>query len=144
MAKTVPEVFKDLHYQVLEVGLSQNRAMNYINNRIDSESLQIPKINNQNMSTHFATHITIPERINAELVKLGPGQEHLRQVNPEVGVYIEDMVRRKVGNDVNDYLNLDQLRAQLMDKMTIMDELVAKTDDQGNSMVDLAAYECCY
>jgi hypothetical protein len=138
MAKTNPDLFKDLHSQVLEIGSSLNRAMNYINSRIDTEHAAISKINNQNMSVHFASHITLPDRVNVELAKVNPLQPALKDISPEIGTYVEDMVRRKVGNEVNDYLNLDSLRAQMMEKLEFLDEVVAKEID-GKKVVDLDA-----
>lgn len=139
MAKTHPELFKDLHSQILEVGSSMNRAMNYINSRIDNEQIPIQKINNQNMGSHFSSHISIPERVNSELAKLSlPGTSTLSEAVPSIGHEVEDMVRRRVGNDVNDYLNLDQLRSQMMEKLEILDEVVTKEAD-GKKLVDLEA-----
>lgn len=140
MAKSNPELFKDLHYQVLEVQSSHNRAMHYINNRIDTENLGLVKLNNQNMSVHFSSHIMMPDRVAAEVSKqLAPGQMHMKDVSPDISGYVEDMVRRKVGNDVSDYLNLDHLRAQLMNKLDVIDDLVASVDDSGEKRVDLDA-----
>lgn len=136
MAKSHPDLFKDLHSQVLEIGSSLNRAMSYINSRIEEEKAGLPKINNQNMSVHFAHHITLPDRVNTEIAKLSPTAPALKDVSPEIGSYVEDMVRRKVGNEVNDYLNLDSLRAQLMDKLEALDEVCVETKD-GKTQVDL-------
>lgn len=140
MAKINPELFKDLHFQVLEVGSSMNRAMNYINRRIDLEDIKnVPKLNNQNLSVHFSSHITLPDRVNAELSKISPTQPALKEVSPEMGTFVEDLVRRKVGNEVNDYLNLDQLRAQMMEKLEILDDVVARETEDGKKFVDLEA-----
>jgi hypothetical protein len=138
MAKSHPELFRDLHAQILEVGLSMNRAMNYINARIDNEQVQLAKLNNQNMGAHFSSHITIPDRVNQELVKLPTGTQSLTSISPTIGYEIQDMVRRRVGNDVNDYLNLDSLRSQMMEKLEFLDEVVAKEVD-GKKLVDLEA-----
>ncbi len=138
MAKSYPELFKDLHSQILEVGSSQNRAMNYINSRIDNEQIPIAKINNQNMGAHFSSHITIPDRVNTELARLGPANPTLVSISPEIGHEIEDMVRRKVGNEVNDYLNLDSLRSQMMEKLDFLDEVTTREVD-GKKLVDLEA-----
>ena len=62
MAKSNPDLFKELHFHVLEVGSSHNRAMNLINSRIDSEHMDIVKLNNQNMSVHFASHIMLENK----------------------------------------------------------------------------------
>lgn len=138
MAKSNPDLFKDLHYQVLEVQSSHNRAMHYINNRIDTETLAITKLNNQNMSVHFSSHIMLPDRVAAEVTKqISPGQQQLKDVVPDVNNYVEDIVRRKVGNEVNDYLNLDHLRAQLMEKLEFIDEMVTKQDPDGKKYIDL-------
>lgn len=139
LAKTHADLFKDLHIQVLEVGSSLNRAMNYINNRIDSENLQIAKLNNQNMSVHFASHITLPERVASEVARSSPTQPSLMDVNPEVGTFVQDIVRRKVGNEVNDYLNLDTLRAQLLEKLELLDGIVEKETSSGVKVVDMDA-----
>lgn len=141
MANTNPDLFKDLHIQVLEVGSSLNRAMNYINNRIDQENLQIPKLNNQNMSVHFASHITVPERVNYEINKASPTPPSLKEVNPEIGSFVEDIVRRKVGNEVNDYLNLDSLRAQMMEKLELLDGIIERETSTGAKVVDLDAMQ---
>lgn len=141
MANSQPDIFKDLHIQVLEVGMSQSRAMAYINNRIDAENIQIPKLNAQNMSVHFASHITIPEKVNHEIVKVNQPTTNvaLKDVNPEIGSFVEDLVRRKVGNEVTDYLNLDSLRAQMMDKLELLDGIIEKTTPNGDKIVDLDA-----
>lgn len=140
MAKSHPELFKDLHFQVLEVQSSHSRAMNYINQRIDNEQLQLVKLNNQNMSVHFSSHIMLNDRVINEVNKqLAPNQQALKDVNPEVNGYVSDMVRRKVGNEVSDYLNLDHLRAQLMEKLEFLDEFVSTVDDKGDRKVDLDA-----
>jgi hypothetical protein len=136
MAKTNPDLYKDLHFQVLEVGSSMNRAMNYINRRIDLENINCPKLNNQNLSVHFSSHISLPDRVNVELNKLMPGQQELKEINPEVDRYVQDLVRRKVGNEVNDYLNLDHLRAQMMEKLEVLDDIVTREKD-GQKYVDL-------
>lgn len=138
LSKTHPSLFKDLHYQVLEVASTHNRAMHYINNVIDVNQIDTPKINNQNMSAHFNGHIMLPDRVNNEIQRaLSPGQIPLRDVNGDMATYIEDLVRRKVGNEVSDYLNLDHLRTQLMEKLDFLDEFVTKVDDQGNKSIDL-------
>lgn len=139
LANSNPDLFKDLHIQVLEVGSSLNRAMNYINNRIDQDGLQIPKLNNQNMSVHFASHITLPERVNHESARSSPTPPSLKDVNPEIGSFVEDIVRRKVGNEVNDYLNLDSLRAQMMEKLELLDGIVEKETPSGDKIVDMDA-----
>lgn len=139
MAQANPDLFKDLHIQVLEVGSSLNRAMNYINSRIDTEQLQLTKLNNQNMSVHFASHITIPERVVSEIARATPAQPALKDVNPEIGSFVEDIVRRKVGNEVNDYLNLDSLRAQMMEKLQLLDDVVERETPTGEKTVDLDA-----
>ena len=138
MAKTHQDLFKDLHSQVLEIGSSLNRAMSYINSRIENEKISLSKLNNQNMSVHFAHHITLPDRVNTEINKLSPTAPALKDVSPEIGSYVEDMVRRKVGNEVNDYLNLDSLRAQMMEKLEFLDEVVTLEKD-GKKLVDLDA-----
>lgn len=139
MANTHEDLFKDLHIQVLEVGSSLNRAMNYINNRIETEGIQIAKLNNQNMSSHFSTHITLPEKVNHELAKATPNAPSLKDVNQGVGSFVEDIIRRKVGNEVNDYLNLDSLRAQLLDKLELLDGIVEKEQSDGSKIVDMDA-----
>lgn len=141
MARSHPELYKDLHFQVLELGTSMARAMAYINRKIDDEGHNVPKLNNQNLSAHFTNHISLPDRVNAELTKQPQGGQTLRDVNPEVSYFVEDLVRRKIGNEVNDYLNLDQLRAQLMEKLEMMEEIVGKTDEDGKSFVDLEAMD---
>ena len=107
MSRTHPDLFRDVHSQILESGLSMNRAMNYINARIDSEQIDCAKLNNQNMKAHFNAHVAIPDRVNQELARVpgAPAAPTLSSVNPAIGHEIEDMVRRKVGNEVNDYLN---------------------------------------
>ena len=62
MAKSHPDLFKELHFHVLEVGTSHNRAMNMINGRIETDQLDIVKLNNQNMSVHFASHIMLSDK----------------------------------------------------------------------------------
>jgi hypothetical protein len=138
MGQTHSELFKELHFNILEVGMSQNRAMNHYNRRIEVENIDAPKLNNQNLSVHFASHITLPEQINVQLVKGSPQQPALREVNPEMGGFIEDLVRRKVGNEVSDYLNLDQLRARMMQKLEVMDEIVER-EHEGKTVIDLEA-----
>lgn len=138
MGQTNSELFKELHFNILEVGMSQNRAMNHYNRRIETENVDAPKLNNQNMSVHFASHITLPDRVNVELVRSSPQQPALREVNPEIGGYIDDLVRRKVGNEVSDYLNLDQLRARMMQKLEALDEVVEREHD-GKPVIDLEA-----
>jgi hypothetical protein len=141
MARSCPDIFKDLHTQVLEVGSSLNRAMNFINARIDQEQIPIPKLNNQNMAVHFASHISLPERVNVELSKNGyQTQPALKDVNPEMGYFIEDMVRRKVGNEVNDYLNLDSLRARMDEKLELLDTIIEK-DVNGTKVIDVPALQ---
>jgi hypothetical protein len=139
LAKTHPDLFKDIHIQVLEVGSSMNRAMNYINHRIQTENLQLPPFNNQNFSVHFASHITIPERVITEVARMSPSPPALKDINPEIGSFVEDIVRRKVGNDVNDYLNLDSLRAQLNEKLELLDEIVESADASGNKTINMDA-----
>lgn len=139
LANTQPDLFKDLHVQVLEVGSSLNRAMNYINNRINNENLQIPTLNNQNMSVHFNSHIAIPNKVIHEVNSNSPTPPSLKDVNPEIGSFVEDIVRRKVGNDVNDYLNLDSLRAQMMEKLELLDGIVEKKTAAGDTIVDMDA-----
>lgn len=138
LAKTHPDLFKELHSQVLEVGSSMNRAMQYINSRIENEHLTATKLNNQNLSVHFSSHITIPDKVNMELSKVNPLQPALKDVNQEMGSYVEDLVRRKVGSEVNDYLNLDQLRAQMMEKLEFLEDIVAR-EVEGKKVVDLDA-----
>lgn len=138
-AVSQPDLFKDIHSQVLEIGLSYNRAMNYINSRIDAENIPVQKINNQNMSVHFSKHITLPERVANEVSKMSPTPPSLKEISPEIGSYVEDIVRRKVGNEVNDYLNLDSLRTQMMDKLELLDEIVERTTPTGEKTVDLDA-----
>lgn len=140
LAKTHPDLFKDLHYQVLEVGSSHNRAMNYINNIIITNNINTVKLNNQNMAAHFSSHIMLPDRVNSEITKaLSPGQIPLRDVSDDMATYIENLVRRKVGNEVNDYLNLDHLRTQLMEKLEFLDEFVTNVDENGKKAIDLEA-----
>jgi len=139
MSDTHPDLYRDLHSQILEAGSSQNRAMNYINSRIDNEGIQLVKLNNQNMGVHFSSHIAIPDRVNSELSKLTIGANpSLSSVNPTIGHEIEDMVRRRVGNDVGDYLNLDQLRVQMMEKLEVLDTVVSK-DVDGEKKIDFEA-----
>ncbi len=140
MSKSHPELYTDLHSQILEAGASNARAMNHINSRIENEQIPLPKLNNQNMSAHFNSHVAIPNRVNQELARYGSGSDTstLVSVNPEVGREIEDMVRRKVGNEVNDYLNLESLRASLGEKLEFLDEVVTKEVD-GKKLVDLEA-----
>lgn len=140
MSNTHVDLYKDLHSQILESGLSMNRAMNYINSRIDNEQIDCVKINNQNMAAHFNAHVSIPDRVNQELAKVpgAPNNPSLVSVNPSVGHEIEDMVRRKVGNEVNDYLNLESLRSSMMDKLEFLDEVTTKEVD-GKKLVDLEA-----
>ena len=141
MAKSDPELFKELHQQVLEVNVSMARAMAYINDRIDRESLATPKINNQNMSAHFNSHIAIPDRMLNEVAQITQRKDlaNLKDVAPEVGSFVEDMVRRKVGNEVGDYLNLDRLRHMLMDKLEFLDDIVSKIKEGGEKSIDLEA-----
>jgi len=139
MAKSHPDLYKELHYQVLEVGAPHTRAMNYINKQIESTSLPLQKLNNQNMNAHFSSHILVPDRVNSELQKLSPNAAAampLRDVSPEASHYVEDLVRRKVGNEVSDYLNIDHLRSQLMEKLDFIDDMVTKEID-GKKYVDL-------
>jgi hypothetical protein len=139
LANTHPDLFKDLHIQVLEVGSSLNRAMNYINHRIEQEGLDVTPYNNQNMSVHFNSHITLPDKVNHELSKVSPTAPSLKDHNPQVGSFVEDIIRRKVGNEVNDYLNLDSLRAQLLDKLELLDGIVEKEQSDGSKVVDMDA-----
>jgi hypothetical protein len=139
LANLNPDLFKDLHSQVLEVGSSYNRAMNYINARIDNEQIGIPKLNNQNMSVHFSSHITLPEKVNHEITRNSPMPPSLKDVNPELGGFVEDIVRRKVGNEVNDYLNLDSLRAQLLEKLELLDGIIEKETPSGDKVIDMDA-----
>ncbi len=133
------DLFKDLHTQVLDVGSSYNRAMHYINARIEDEKIPVDKINNQNMSSHFSNHISLPDRVHVGINKTF-GNAALKDVNPDMGQFVEDIVRRKVGNDVNDYLNLDQLRNQIMEKLELLDGIIErKSEDGKTSLVDLDA-----
>lgn len=127
LAKSHPQIFKDLHQQVLEIGSSQTRSMNYINSRIEAEKLPIMKLNNQNMTAHFSNHITLPERVSVEITKQHPyTPPELKEVDPDMGYFIENMVRRKVGTEVTDYLNLDQLRSQISEKLELLDTIVGQ------------------
>lgn len=143
LAKSHPELFKELHAQVLEVGNSQNRAMIYINDRIEKMSLPISKLNNQNMSAHFSNHINMPDRVNMEVAKSSHTLPEITQVTAgnDAGRYVEDMVRRKVGNEVGDYLNLDELRVRLMEKMEVLDRVIEKNTDDGKVIVDFEALQ---
>jgi len=134
LAKSNPDIFTDLHTQVLEVGTSLSRAMNNINSKIENDNLTISKLNNQNMSVHFSSHISLPERVNVEISKHSPTQPSLKEVNPEMGYLIEDMVRRKVGNEINDYLNLDQLRTQMTDKLQLLDTAIEVESTSSNKI----------
>jgi hypothetical protein len=139
MSDTNPDLFRDLHSQVLEVGASLSRAMNYINSRIENEQIPLTKLNNQNMGVHFSSHIAIPDRVNSELSRIAASNgPSLTSVNPTVGHEIEDMVRRRVGNDVGDYLNLDQLRVQMMEKLEMLDTVVSM-DVDGEKKIDFEA-----
>lgn len=140
MAQTHADLFKDLHFQVLEVGSSHNRAMHNINNQIDSNNYQLQKLNGQNMSVHFSSHIMLPNKVTTEVNKLlSPGQVPLKEINHDANAYVEDLVRRRVGNEVSDYLNLDHLRMQLMEKIDFLDSIVTKEDEAGKKFVDLDA-----
>lgn len=136
---TNPDLYKELHVQVLEVGSSLNRAMNYINHRIESDGLNITKVNNQNMGSHFSSHIAIPDKVTHELAKASPNSPLLRDVNPEAATFVQDIIRRKVGNEVSDYLNLDSLRSQLLEKLSMLDEIIEKEDASGKKIIDMDA-----
>jgi hypothetical protein len=118
----------------LEVGVSLTRGVKYVNHRIETEGLPVQKFNLENFSAHFASHITLPERVSLELGKAC--KTPLKEINLEAGNAVEDMVRRKVGNDVNDYLHLDSLRSQLTEKLEILDSAVEKESD-GIKTLDL-------
>jgi hypothetical protein len=138
MAKSHADLYKELHFHVLEVGSSHNRAMNLVNSRIDTDGLDIVKLNNQNMSVHFSSHIMLTDKTPGQTGNyLAPGQSKLSEINSEVSGYVEDIVRRKVGNEINDYLNLDYLRAQLMDKLEFLDQIVTKETEDGKKFVDI-------
>lgn len=135
-----PDFFKDMHQMVLEANLSLTRAMNVMNDRIDKQVLDIPKLNNQNMSVHFNSHISLAERMTNEAAKaVASGNPALKDINPEVGMFVEDMVRRKLGNDVNDYLNIDRIRSMLTEKLEILDGMIARTDSKGEPEIDFEA-----
>lgn len=138
---TNPELYKDIHSQILELGMSNTRGVHYINERIESEHLQLPLFNKNNFDAHFGSHITIEDKVNKELSKLNPSSITARPVTPEVGQLVEDMVRRKVGNEVNDYLNMDQLRIQLQEKADLIDTIIEKKDENGNQIIDKDAIE---
>ncbi len=141
MSNQYPDLFRELHSQIFEVGVSQARAMKFINDRIDREKLPIEKLNSQNMSTHFNVHISLPERVDMEVSKINQQPPPLHDVSPEVGYIVEDMVRRKVGNEVADYLNLDGLRSQLAEKLEMIDTIIEKTDEGGNKSIDQDAMD---
>jgi hypothetical protein len=114
--------------------------MNVMNDRIDKQVLNISKLNNQNMSVHFNSHISLAERMTTEAAKaVASGNPALKDINPEVGMFVEDMVRRKLGNDVNDYLNLDRIRSMLTEKLELLDGMVARTELNGDVKVDYDA-----
>jgi hypothetical protein len=134
------DLFKELHQLVLESNLSQTRAMMIINDHIEKRNLQIAKLNNQNMVTHFSNHISLSDRMANEVLKTTATKDQaLVDVDPEVGEYVEDMVRRKLGNDVNDYLQLDRIRAMLMEKLEVLDGVVIESELDGSTKVDYEA-----
>lgn len=141
LSSSHPDFFKELHQLVLEANLSLTRAMNVMNDKIDRQALDIVKLNNQNMSVHFSNHISLTERMVNETSKtINPGNPALRDINPEVGLFVEDMLRRKLGNDVNDYLNLDRVRSMLTEKLEILDGMIARTGlDEADTQIDFEA-----
>lgn len=141
-AQSHPDLFKELHQLVLESNLSFTRAMNIINDRIAQQNIDIPKLNNQNMTVHFNNHISLSDRLPSEAQKqLAGSNPALRFVNPDVGMFVEDMIRRKLGNDVNDYLNLDRIRSMLMEKLEILDGITESVNLDGSVSVDLSAMD---
>lgn len=144
MSKSHPDLFRDLHSQVLELGSNLTRAMHYVNSRIEAENIAIAKLNNINMSLHFSSHITIPDKVNVGIEK---AKEEIQARETKLAISngatedVEAMVRRKVGNEVNDYLNLDSLRSQLTEKMQLIDEVVSIRDDNGKLKIDLNAVD---
>lgn len=139
LANNNPSVFKELHQHVLESGMSYVRAMNMINDKIERESLPISKLNSQNMGVHFGTHVTLPDKVNSAIIKAQTNGVPLKDVAPDMGYYVEDMVRRKVGNEVNDYLNLDSLRSGLMEKLEALDAITSQKNDDGKDYVNMDA-----
>ena len=139
LANSHPELFKDLHLNVIEVGMSYNRALNILNDKIEKEFPELSKFNAPNMSSHFNSHISIPEKVTHEVIHQAGTPPSLQEINPEVGGFIQDMVNRKIGNEVSDYLNLDSLRSQMLSKLELLDTIIEKTDPNGDKIVDLDA-----
>jgi hypothetical protein len=140
MANSSPDIFKDLHINVLEVGMSLNRAMNLVNDRIRNECPEIALLNNQNLGVHFGSHITLPERVAHEIATATSSTPpSLKEINPEVGTFIQDIIQKKIGNEVNDYLNLDNLRMRALEKLELLDGIIEKTSSNGDKIVDLDA-----
>jgi hypothetical protein len=122
LAEDDAELFKELHAYVLDAGMSHSRAMGIINGKIEKEYQYLSKLNAQNMSTHFSTHVSIVDRVNTELSKVAGTS--LSTVSTNANMAVEDMIRRKVGNEVSDYLNLDHLRTQITDKLAMIDTAI--------------------
>jgi hypothetical protein len=151
LARSHPDIFKQIHELVLEQQVSQTQTAKIVNNKAVELSLSDYKpLNAMNMSGHFRYHIALEERAAAALTKysqIGDGGVQptplLVAVSPEAGASVDSMVHRQVGTELKDYNRLESLYEDLNEKLafvsTYINEIKDKSEAAGSteSPIDL-------
>jgi len=131
LSKEAPDLFKELHELILVQSWLRSRAMNVINTKIREEGRPLKILNSVNMTMHFNKHVQLDERVATAVnkaesqtpeVSVVPRRPRLADIAPEAAGAVEQMLDQKVGSELQDYSNLNDLIEIAREKLSLLDQ----------------------
>lgn len=126
-----PSLYRRVHELVLKDKASYGQALNEVNTYIKQHGLDIKLLNMVNMSGHFSKHINIAQRVALVVAQAQPAAQ---QLPVPVQQQVTQLVRQTVGNEVDDFNNLDDIRVRITNQLYKLEGQLEVIDPKDNKV----------
>lgn len=121
-----PELYLQIHEMVLKERLTYTAALQKANHYIEEKQLGIALLNIVNIGSHFRKHIGADQRV--AMVIANEIEPPSFAPAPKVAKAMQRMVEEHVGDEVDDFRNLDNIRSRLTTQLDVLETQLNTVD----------------
>lgn len=121
-----PELYIQIHEMVLKERLTYTAALQRANHYIEEHQLGIALLNIVNIGSHFRKHIGADQRV--AMVISQEIEPPSFSPPPKVAKAMQKMVDEHVGDEVDDFRNLDNIRSRLTAQLDVLENQLNTVD----------------
>lgn len=121
-----PELYLQIHEMVLKERLTYTAALQKANHYIEEKQLGVALLNIVNIGSHFRKHIGADQRV--AMVIANEIEPPSFAPAPKVAKAMQRMVEEHVGDEVDDFRNLDNIRSRLTTQLDVLETQLNTVD----------------